>query len=440
MRSIFIFRRDLRFYDNTGLIKALSESDVVYPIFIFTPEQIKNNRFKSDNAVQFMVSSLLELKSTAYFYGDNVKVLTKLVKNNGIDRIYVNEDYTPYSVKRDNKIRKLCKKLEIEFIECTDLLLQPDNYKKDGNQYLIFTPFYKNAEKKKVDKPVKNGCKNYKKMTGGLKKGDLKKFYEHNDELILNGGRKEGLGILRGLVKFKNYNKERNIPSINTTRLSAHLKFGTLSVREVYYKFMKVLGKKNDLVKQLYWRDFYMRIIFHFPDLYKSNTRPEMNKIKWNNTSKLSKWKEGMTGIPIVDAGMREMNETGFMHNRVRMIVATFLIFNLGINWKRGEEYFSQKLIDSDVANNNGNWKWVAGVEKFSNDYYKAMSMESQTKRFDPDGEYIKTWCPELEDVEAKHLYNWDKHNSKYDVDYPKPIVDIFETRKDTIKLYKKYM
>jgi deoxyribodipyrimidine photo-lyase len=436
---IFIFRRDLRTIDNTGLNYASANYDTVYPIFIFTPEQITNNEYKSNNAVQFMIESIKDLPTVTCFYGDVIKVLKKLILSNKINGIVINDDYTPYAKKRDSEIAKLSKSLNIHFDKIKDIMLQPDNFKADGTAYKVFTPFYNNAVKKAVEK-VSGKSKNLKTLKGGLTVQQINKFYDENKNIVVYGGRKIGIKILSSIKKFKKYNSDRNIPSINTTRLSAHLKFGTISVREAYYKFKSALSDNNELIKQLYWRDFYLRIIDQFPNLKKSNTRPNFNKIKWiTNKKYLDAWKKGETGFPLVDAGMREMNTTGFMHNRVRMVVATCLIYNLHLDWRDGEKYFSQMLVDSDVSNNNGNWKWVAGIESFSNDYYKAMSITSQTLRFDPECEYIKKWIPELKHLDKKYILNWAKYSSEYN-DYPDPIVDEKSTRLYMIKYMKKFI
>jgi deoxyribodipyrimidine photo-lyase len=438
---IFIFRRDLRIVDNTGLNYACTEYDKVYPIFIFTPEQITHNEYRSDNAVQFMIESIKELPTVTCFYGDTISVLKKLISDNNIDGIVVNEDYTPYSKKRDTSIEKLCYSLDIYFDAISDIMLQPDNFKADGTVYKIFTPFYNSAEKKSVKKVSIYKPKNLKRLQGGMSVHQINNLYTENKNIAIRGGRKNGIKTLSTIKNFKKYNTDRNIPSINTTRLSPHLKFGTISVREAYYKFKSVLNNNNELVKQLYWRDFYLRIIDQFPDIKKSNTRPNFNKMKWTKNKKyLDAWKQGNTGFPLVDAGMREMNETGFMHNRVRMVVATCLIYNLHLDWRDGERYFSQMLIDSDVSNNNGNWKWIAGIESFSNDYYKAMSITSQTKRFDPDCKYIKKWIPELKNIDKKYIINRDMYGEHYDSEYPDPIVDEKTTRLSMIKYMKKYI
>lgn len=449
MTTLFIFHRDLRKEDNIGLIKSIQQSTIVYPIFIFTSDQVTSkNKYKSDRSVQFMVESLQHLEKSvpvSFFYGDTHQIVAKLLKSNiGFTHFSFNKDFTPYALKRDTKLIKLAQKMGIEVTVYDDITLHPmeNCLKKDETPYKIFTPYFNNASKLKVDKPVKwmssyqSKCKKISGTT--LKSINTASFYEPL-EIEIKGGRIEGLKILSKITKWSKYNTTRNFPEIPTTQLSPHLKFGTISIRETYHQFKSKLGSRNELVKQLFWRDFYMTMLFYFPDYHKSVTKPQMNNIKWNYSTHLSKWKKGTTGIPIVDAGMRQLNQTGYMHGRVRMIVATFLIYNLGINWKEGEKYFSQKLVDADVANNLGNWKWVAGIESYSNDYYKAMSMTSQMERFDPDCNYIKTWCPELEEVPPKDIINWETKWEEYkEVKYPKPIVDTKTSRQEMINEYKK--
>lgn len=457
--GLFIFHRDLRVEDNVGLIDMLNECINVYPVFIFTPQQVgKENKYKSSNSVRFMINTLKELSqqiNMSFYYEDTTKCVEQILNDSKLNITTVgwSKDFTPFAKERDNKIKqKINKKFKnISVKEYDNITLHPleDTLKSDGNPYLIYTPYYNNASSKQINKPLQ-WKQTYNKQLKTIGKNnfnsiDVDKFYDKNEIVkpILDGGRKEGLKLLDNLKNFKNYNTIRNTPSINTTRLSAHLKFGTLSVREVYYQIVKKLGYNNELIKQLHWRDFYMCVINYFPDLNKSKTKPDLNKIKWKVNKKcLDAWKNGETGFPLVDAGMREMNQTGFMHNRVRMIVATFLIYNLGLNWKDGETYFSQKLIDIDLANNLGNWKWVAGIESYSNDYFKAMAMKSQIERFDSDCEYVKEWIPELKNVPDKDIIDWEEKHETYlkdkNIDYYPPIVNSKETRKETIERYKK--
>jgi deoxyribodipyrimidine photo-lyase len=377
--SIFIFRRDLRLYDNTGLIESLKQSNRVIPIFIFTPEQLINNPYKSDNAVQFMIESLEDLNDNLnkkgsrlyYFFGKPhirlKKILnTKLGKQ--VEAIFVNMDYTPYSIKRDKSIERLCNEYNIDFHSYEDVLLNPVEsiLTGKGTVYQKFTPYFNVAKKVKVRQSVSNNYKNYlnkrNKITGEFK-GDIHKFYTHNDNIAVNGGRKNGMIKYRKIKNHKQYNKNRNTLSLETTRLSAYLKFGCLSIREVYEEMKSKLGMRSDLIKQLYWRDFYYNVGYAFPHIFKKgkNLKPQYDNIKWyNNNSYFNKWKKGITGFPLVDAGMKELNETGFMHNRTRLITSNFLIKVLGIDWRKGEKYYAKQLCDYCPIINNTNWGWSA--------------------------------------------------------------------------------
>lgn len=453
-KSIFIFRRDYRLVDNTGLIKALELSKNVIPLFIFTPEQLVSNKYKSDNAVQFMIESLEDLNDMLknkksrlfYFYGKPSKVLNNIINNVDIDAVFVNADYTPYSIKRDKEIEKVCNDNGIEFHSYEDVLLNPIRSILTGQEdvYTKFTPYFNKAKKIKPSSINLSNKSNYvsgRTRIRGEFTGNKDKFFKYNSQLAQNGGRKEALKILKKIKQFKNYNKERNILIKNTTRLSAYIKFGCVSIREVYYTFKKYLGLKNDLIKQLYWRDFYYNIGYEFPRIYKKygNLKEKYDKIKWLGTkSNLNKWKQGLTGYPIVDAAMRELNETGFMHNRGRLIVSNFLIKILLINWQDGEKYFSNKLIDIDPSVNLGNWGWSAGSGADSQPYFRIFNPWTQGEKFDQDAKYIKKWIPELQDVDAEHIHKWYDHYNDYDVDYPAPIVDYSSMRKKALKMYKK--
>lgn len=462
--NIFIFRRDLRFDDNKALHTLLSYGNVI-PIFIFTPEQVGDkNQYRSDPSIQFMVETLKDLEKQAkshgtklhIFYGHYLDVISDIIKNNQIEYIGFNEDYSPYSRKRDKEIYELAKKHNISHIIGSDLLLSDSIdsvLTNEGKPYSKYTPFYKKSmiihKKTPPVKPFSVGKSGFSssKLTGmkkweySLKKAE--KLYDYNPDIVEKGGRKEGLKILSKIKEFNDYNKERNNPNRYTTRLSAHMKFGTISARHFYWTISDKLGDKSELIKQIYWRDFYMYMLWYNPDIIKgSASRQEMRLIKWSyNEKDYQAWCDGKTGIPIVDAGMREMNATGFMHNRLRMIVATFLIYNLGIDWQLGEKYFARKLVDADWSNNRGNWQWTAGIEKWSNDYFRALAMPSQVARFDPKAEYIKRWCPELKSVEPRDLVDWDIKWVKYPElkgIYPEPVVDdLKKSRLDGIERIK---
>jgi len=451
MKSIFIFRRDFRITDNTGLIECIKNSDTVYPIFIFTPEQIKNNDYKSDNAVQFMITSLKYLAKKidmTFCYGDYVKVLKEMVKKYKIDSIYTNTDYTKYAIKREKDIVKLAKDLGIEFKYFDDIcLFKPGTVLTGGKKiYQKFTPFYNTCLTIKVEEPKRinldNGMIKKANFKYSINMSEMNKYYKHNDNINIDGGRKEGLKILKNLDKFKKYDDTRNTLSIETTQLSGYLKFGCVSIRECYHKMKKKFGKKDPLIRQLIWRDFYYHLGNGFIDRFGKSLKPKYDNIKWDyNASRLQKWKDGNTGYPVVDACMKQINNTGYMHNRGRLIVASFLVKNLQINWEQGEKYFAQKLLDYDVLVNNGNWQWVSGSGADSMPYFRIFNPWTQSEKFDPKCEYIKHWLPNLKDVENKHLHQWEKFYTEYDlkeIDYVKPMIDYKESREKTLKMYKK--
>ena len=447
--SIFIFRRDFRLTDNIGLIKALEQSNIVIPIFIFTTEQILKNEYKSNKCVQFMVKSLRELNEELnkkgsklnFFYGDVIKNLSNIIKNNDADAIFVNADYTPYSKERDKNIEVLAKKMGCEFKSYEDILLNPIGtiLNGQGDIFVKFTPYFNKAKNIKIDVPSKNSYSNYAKKIIRHKNEEFKKIYDENKD-YLAPGRSSGLQILRNIKKFSKYNNERNVLSVSTTNLSAYIKFGLVSIREVYYTFKNNLGNTNDLIKQLYWRDFYYNIADKYPHVFSSKgaLKPIYNKIKWNNSKVfIDRWCSGTTGFPIIDAAMTEMNTTGFMHNRARLIVASFLVKILLVNWKVGEKYFAQKLVDYDPCVNNGNWQWVAGSGADAQPYFRIFNPWAQSKKHDPECIYIKKWLPILKKVDTKHIHEWNIYNTEYDIDYPKPIVEYSEYKERALVAYK---
>jgi deoxyribodipyrimidine photo-lyase len=463
--SLFIFTRDLRLDDNIPLITALENSKNVIPIFIFDHNQITDkNRYKSNNCIQFMIECLDELNNELiklnskiyYFYTDNKcdyeSLLIKIIDFTKTETIYITKDYTPYAKKRENILQKICKIKNINFYLIENHMLNNcEKIKKnDGTYYKKFTPYYKSALKYTIEKPIKNKYINYIKNTYKIK-GEYTKsihdFYVKNEKIIVHGGRKNALKILNKIVKFNTYNVDREIPSLNgTTKLSAYLKFNVVSVREVYFIFNKKLSKNNKLITQLYWRDFYMQLMHNFENI---NYMSKSNKIIWdNNKNYINKWKNGMTGIPIIDAGMRQMNITGWMHNRLRMITSNFFIKILRCDWRIGEQYFAQNLLDYDFANNRGGWLWNCGSKKLSGVdinidsqmYFRVFNPFTQANKYDKECEYIKTYIEELKDVPNKDILNWNNTYSKYkNTKYPKPIVtNINDEFKILLKLLNK--
>jgi deoxyribodipyrimidine photo-lyase len=462
-KTIFIFRRDLRLEDNLGLLLALEKSITVIPIFIMTPEQLVHNKFKSNNSVQFMMESLDNLNQDLkkkkaklyYFYGTPDKIVKKLIKHEKIDAIFVNRDYTSYSKSRDDSIKKVCDSYKVKFESIEDILLLPVGTAKTSNNkiYTKFTPFFNNARQITIPDVKKNNYQNYysKNITFEFN-DDKKKFYKQNDSISVHGGRDLGLEILKNIDQFKKYNDERNILHKPTTRLSAYIKFGCVSIREVYHEIKKKLGLKNDLIKQLFWREFYYNIGEYYPntsidDYKKKLFNQHYNRVKWityaTATEKQKEdweaWCNGMTGYPIVDAAMRQLNKIGYMENRGRLIVASFLTKNMSFHPCDGELYFSQQLVDIDVLVNIGNWFWVAGCGSDVQPFFRIFSPVLQSKKFDPDCKYIKKWIPELENVENKHIHEWHLYHKLYPkTKYPKPILDYSKTAKSAIQKYKK--
>lgn len=450
--SIFLFTRDLRLYDNTTLMHALESSEHVLPIFIFNPVQLSNsNKYKSNNCIQFMCECLddlnLELekhKSRLFlFYGNPIQILKKLIKTyDDIEAIFMNKDYTEFAKTREQEILDMCTEKKIIFESYNDYLLMGNNKVTNsvGNTYVKFTPFFRAARQIKIPKPIANKHKNYvssKKKFSFEYDDELSKFYKSNPNIWVNGGRTNGLVHLNKIKKLKKYDTTRDNPIEATSNLSAYLKFNVLSIREVYWKITDDLGSKSKLLSQLYWRDFYMSIMSDYKVL---NKNMNGKKIKWKGKiSDLEAWKNGNTGYPLVDAGMRQLNLTGYMHNRVRMVVASFLVKILHFDWKIGEQYFASKLVDYDPANNNGGWQWVAGTGTDSQPYFRYLNPWAQGLKFDKDCKYIKKYVSELKDIEPKQIH---KLNEKYDeienLHYTRPLYDnVTERVKIAIKMYK---
>lgn len=453
-KSIFLFKRDLRLDDNTALLAACKASTTVIPCFIFDPQQVeKSNEYRSLNAIQFMIASLQDLQehllhkqgNLYLFYGDPIEILEQIIKEQNIDALFFNRDYTPFSIKRDKKIAALCKKLNITCITHDDYLLNAPEIvvKKDGKPYSIFTPYWKAAMQTPVAKPAPCAYHNFynNNITNTQSNALFKKILPHiNAHIAQKGGRKQALQILKKLNQFHDYHKTHDIPALATTGLSAHIKFGTVSIREVYWSILKNIGHTthNTLLRQLYWHDFYYQIAYHFPHIFGSNFHEKYNNLVWSsNKNNFEKWCQGITGFPIIDAGMRQLNQTGFMHNRVRMIVASFLTKDLLIDWQWGERYFAQQLVDYDPCINNGNWQWAASTGCDPQPYFRIFNPWLQQKKFDPNCTYIKTWVKELRNVDNKAIHNWFNDKSPQ-LTYPRPMVDHSKQKEFALKMFKK--
>ena len=453
MKSLFIFRRDFRLIDNTGLIECYKNSNVVLPIFIFTPSQIENNEYFSNNSFQFLIESLNELNDEfkknynsqiIFHYGENIDVIKKIYKIYDFDSIYFNMDYTPYAINRDNSIKDFCLENKIQCIMCQDYLLMPIGtfLKENKEVYQKYTPFKNKALTFTISKPNNFKFTNNKfdKIKSVFELKNLEKYYKKNEHIAMKGGRENGLKILKNMDQFINYGDERNNLNQHTTMMSAYIKYGCISIREVYECIFKLFGKNHPLISQLLWREFYYYLVYYIPKvLEQKSLKEKYDKIKWGNNPKhFEAWKNGVTGFPGVDAGMREMNLTGFMHNRARLITSGILIKILNCDWRLGEKYFATQLVDYDPSVNNGNWQWSSGSGADSQPYFRILSPWKQVQDNDPNCEYIKKWIPELKDVPNKDIINWNKSYDKYKVKYPKPIVNYDEMRKEIVEIYKK--
>ena len=423
--SIFWFRRDLRLKDNHGLYQALESGKKVLPIFIFDEDILDLLENKSDKRVDFIVQGLQTLnsflksknKGIKIFKGKPLEIYKKLTENYEIEAVYCNEDYEPYAIKRDQEIADFLASKNIAFHQFKDQVIfhKDEIVKADKKPYTVYTPYSKLwlNEFQKVDL---QGFPSEKKLDNLL---DIP-FEKLKIEDI--GFQKTNLAFEipeADLHIIKTYEETRNFPAVKgTTQLGVHLRFGTISVRK-----LAKIAKENNLtfLKELIWREFFMQILYHFPKVVNHSFKTKYDAIPWeNNPEFLEKWKAGKTGFPIVDAGMRELNATGFMHNRVRMITASFLIKHLLTDWRIGEAYFAEKLMDYDLSANNGNWQWCASSGCDAAPYFRIFNPDEQQKKFDPDFKYIKKWIPEF--------------GTKY---YPKPIVEHKKAREKVLKVYK---
>ncbi|MFD2890492.1 cryptochrome/photolyase family protein [Flavobacterium chuncheonense] len=423
--NIFWFRRDLRLQDNAGLFHALNNDEEVLPIFIFD-ENILSQLPENDARVTFIYTQLETInneliqkgKSLAVFYGTPKAIFEKLIVDNTIKTVFTNHDYEPYARKRDKEVYELLNNNSIEFKTCKDLVIFEKNevVKDDGTPYVVYTPYSKKW-KEKLSTTI---------VTHYPSETKINKIANHNYPFLSL----EDIGFTKSLISvphfdisnklIEQYQETRNFPALDgTSRLGIYLRFGVVSTREMVKKAQQFDNKT--FLNELIWREFFIQILWHYPHTINSSFKPKYDAIKWsNNEAHFQKWCEGNTGYPFVDAGMRELNTTGHMHNRVRMVVASFLCKHLQIDWRWGEAYFATKLLDYEQASNVGNWQWAAGSGVDAAPYFRIFNPIEQLKKFDKDLEYTKKWIPELE-------------TSKY----PKPIVEHKDAREKCLEMYK---
>lgn len=425
--NIFWFRRDLRLDDNIGFYEALKSNHPVLPIFIFD-STILNDLPKDDARVTFIFETLQKMRDTlqkehhssiAMYHGKPLDIFKQLIEEYNIKTVFTNHDYEPYAKARDAEIEALLSKHEIAFRTFKDQVIFEKNevVKSNGDPYVVYTPYMKTWK-------------------AHFKNHDLKIYYtnEYLDNVVKHS-RLPNLGLSdmgfttsnQKIVDYKvtptliqEYEDKRNLPSKDaTSRLGPHLRFGTVSIRKM---MKKAVAEKNETFwQELIWREFFMQILWHFPNTKDEAFKAKYDRIEWrNNEEEFKKWCEGNTGYPLVDAGMRQLNETGFMHNRVRMLVGSFLCKHLLIDWRWGEAYFAEKLHDYEKASNIGNWQWVAGSGVDAAPYFRIFNPTTQIDKFDKNKAYIKNWVKE---------YGTDK--------YPEKMVDHKEARERCLKVYK---
>ena len=424
--SVFWFRRDLRIDDNVGLYHALKSGNKVLPIFIFDSEILEKLPSKKDARLEMIHTALGKLSdammenkcNVGMYHGKPKAVFEKLIEKYSVKKVFTNHDYEPYAKNRDEEIKNLLKKKGVAFETFKDQVIyeKSEITKDDGSPYRVYTPY----SKKWIIRMRADGIPNYESeynlenlapiMQPQLELKDL--GFEKTDrpypKYVLN----------RAIIG--NYQATRDYPALDqTSRTGCHLRFGTLSIRKIVSD--AAMANNHTFLKELIWREFFMQILWHFPSTAKKSFKPKYERIEWlNNEDDFKKWCEGKTGYPLVDAGMRELNETGFMHNRVRMLTGSFLCKHLLIDWRWGEAYFAQKLLDYEQSSNVGNWQWVAGCGVDSSPYFRIFNPSQQMKKFDNKMRYIQKWVKEFQEPT-----------------YPKPIIEHKFARERCLKTYR---
>ncbi len=426
--NIFWFRRDLRLDDNAGLYHALQSDQPVQPVFIFDKRILDQLEDKADRRVEFIHAALMELQQQLLSYGATLQVYydnaeaawKKIITDYSVGTVFTNHDYEPYAIERDLAIENFLHQHGIGFKTFKDQVLFEKNevIKDDRTPYTVFTPYSRKWKSILSLYPVKEFAT--EKYVTNFSKDSVGMIPSLADIGFREVGKPFPSKQLKKEI-VKNYTVQRNFPGIEgTTKMGVHLRFGTISIRHLAKNAMLL---NETYLNELIWRDFYHSILWHFPQVGKGKAfKPAYELIQWRNKEdEFKKWCDGQTGYPIVDAGLRELNETGFMHNRVRMIVASFLTKHLLIDWRWGEAYFAQKLLDFDLAANNGGWQWAAGSGCDAAPYFRVFNPYLQTQKFDEALKYIRQWVPELEEFS-----------------YPPPIVEHEVARKRCLEVYGK--
>jgi deoxyribodipyrimidine photo-lyase len=455
-RVIHWFRRDLRISDNTALWHAVRDGAEVIPVYILSTWKV-HHRWTGPNRQAFLCGCLESLSKNLEAIGgrlilragDPVEELARLAQETHAEAIFYNRDVDPYSVKVQERLEKVCQKLQVTLFGYKDItMFEPaEILTGEGRPFRVFTPYAKVWHlKEKPSLLPKIRVLRTQTNFSSLPLPTLDFWALTSEATIVEAGEKAALKRLTNFLEgaMTNYREKRNLPAQqSTSRLSQDLRFGTLSPRQVYFRCVEAGAKASATIRgsiqkylnEIVWREFYMQILAHFPSVLDRNFSDQFSALHWDdNPSAFERWCDGQTGFPIVDAGMRELNATGFMHNRVRMITAMFLTKDLHIHWMKGEQYYMQKLVDGDIAANNGGWQWCAGTGADAAPYFRIQNPWTQTKSYDPSGEYIKRWVPELIDVEPKRFT--EPPTDPLAENYPLPIVDHAKERLETLERF----
>ncbi|YCM44119.1 deoxyribodipyrimidine photo-lyase [Verrucomicrobiaceae bacterium 227] len=448
-RVIHWFRRDLRLTDNSALNAACARSQELIPAYILSDWQ-KSHLWTGPKRQKFLCECLDSLSSNLTHLGGQLIIrqgeavgeLLKLVEETGAEAIYLNQDVDPFGKALEETLRKKSP-VPVHLYQDAALHGPGEILKDDGSSYRVYTPFSKKwlaAEKPTPGsrpKSIKTPSKIASLPLPTLQTWDL----DDDGSDSARGGEKAARKRLSSALteRINDYDTTRDIPSIpGTSRLSQDLRWGTLSIRELYQKALKC--QSPQFLKELGWREFYFQILHHFPEVLSLEFNPDWRGLPWHEPGEqFEAWKTGQTGFPIIDAGIRELLHTGFMHNRVRMIVAMFLTKDLHLDWRLGEQFFAQHLLDGEIASNNGGWQWSAGTGADAAPYFRIQNPWTQTKRFDPKGDYIRKWVPELAKVDAKLLFDPPADQTPIAPDYPLPILEHSKERDVTLAIFKKH-
>lgn len=424
--TVFWFRRDLRLFDNAGFYQVLRSRWPVLPVFIFDTGILGKLAHRNDARVSFIHEEIRKMKTQFENKGSSIRIFNskplvafqQLIEDFEVQAVYTNKDYEPYATQRDEQVERLLHSNSIPFHAFKDHVIFEENdvLKGDGEPYTVFTPYSKKWKQKLAETEIRNfpSEKHLDKLlkTKPFPLPELKDIGFEKSKIIVSPAE-----IPEKIIQ--EYGSKRDLPAIHgTTRLGVHLRFGTVSIRQLTQQALEL---SEVFLNELIWRNFFINILWHFPQVVDRAFKSRYDRIEWrNNEEEFEKWSRGETGYPMVDAGMRELNETGFMHNRVRMVTAGFLTKHLLIDWRWGEAYFAEKLLDYELASNNGNWQWAAGTGCDAAPYFRIFNPQTQMEKFDPDGKYISKWVPEYGTMQ-----------------YPRPLVEHKFARERALSVYK---